>query len=199
MCKLKSAIILKDSIFMPDYDSHTDMLQELGIEDNRKNSEKLFVRAELYPKDDDVFSSIDTWIFKVDQDILPNWFVQGYEETRMRDAVKEWAKNHIHIGVDVLKIDSGSNHYIKDCKDVIVCGNGTVNKVCGNGTVKYVYENGTVISSPYTKWNNANSLIICDNATFKDNCTKTIYQAGDWKLVSVENGKTVGEVKDDEN
>ena len=33
MCKLKSAIILKDRIFMPDYDSHSKMLEELGITD----------------------------------------------------------------------------------------------------------------------------------------------------------------------
>ena len=31
MCKLKSAIILKDRIFIPEYDSHSDMLKELGI------------------------------------------------------------------------------------------------------------------------------------------------------------------------
>ena len=31
MCKLKSAIILKDRIFIPDYDSHSQMLEELGI------------------------------------------------------------------------------------------------------------------------------------------------------------------------
>ena len=49
MCKLKSAIILKDSVFIPDYDSHSKMLKELQIEDTRSNAERLFVRAELYP------------------------------------------------------------------------------------------------------------------------------------------------------
>ena len=34
MCKLKSAIILKDRIFVPEYDSHSEMLEELGINDD---------------------------------------------------------------------------------------------------------------------------------------------------------------------
>ena len=42
MCKMKSAIILKDRVFIPDYDSHTKMLEELGIEDTKQNAEKLF-------------------------------------------------------------------------------------------------------------------------------------------------------------
>ena len=50
MCKLKSAIILKDRVFVPDYDSHDKMLKELGIKDTRENAERLFVRAELSPK-----------------------------------------------------------------------------------------------------------------------------------------------------
>ena len=35
MCKLKSAIILKDRVFIPDYDSHDEMLKELGIKDTK--------------------------------------------------------------------------------------------------------------------------------------------------------------------
>ena len=43
MCKLKSAIILKERIFMPDYDSHSDMLEELGINDDYLGANKKFV------------------------------------------------------------------------------------------------------------------------------------------------------------
>ena len=123
---MKSVIIEKDSIFCPDYNSHTKMLEELGIEDSRENAEKLFVRAELYPKNGDVFTPINEWIYHVDQDILPEWYVEKYEEERVRKAVKKWAKKHIHVGNDNLKISSGENHYIKDCKDVVICDNATV-------------------------------------------------------------------------
>ena len=131
MCKMKSAIILKDSVFIPNYDSHSKMLEELQIEDTKNNAERLFVRAELYPENGDVFSPIDQWKFNVDQDIVPDWYVAGYDEERMRNAVKEWAKNRIHIGENNITINCGSNHYIKDCKNVTVCGSASISKVYG--------------------------------------------------------------------
>ncbi len=281
MCMFKSAILLKDDVFIPDYDSHSDMLDELKIEDTKKNAETLFVRAELIPKNSDVFSPIDEWQYKVDQDIVPDWYVAEYEEKRMRDAVKKWAVTHIHIGVNNLVVDAGENHYIKDCKNVTIYGNATVKDVYGNATVKSVYGNATVnyvsgnatvksvygnatvhyvygnatvksvygnatvnyvsdnatvksvygnatvhyvygnatvksvygnatvnyvsdnatvnyvygnatvksvygnaiiASSPFTDWSNKTKVIISQNATFKDNFSKTIWQSGDFKI-----------------
>ena len=216
MCKLKSAIILKDRIFMPDYDSHSKMLEELGITDDYFNASKVFVRAELSPKNKDVFSDIDGWKFSVDQDITPEWFDEKDCTERMRKAAKEWAKTHIFIGQNDLKISHGENIFIKDCEDVEICdnatvesiydnatvkniyGNATVKYICGNATVESIYDNSTVkniygnatvISSQYTKWNNSTSMVIDDNATFKDCYSKTIYQAGGWKFVKVTRGK----------
>lgn len=194
MCKLKSAIILKDRIFMPDYDSHSEMLEELKITDDYIHASKVFVRAELSPADGDVFSNIDSWEFSVDQDITPEWFDEKDCAERMRKAVKEWAKTHIFIGQNGLKISHGENIFIKDCKNVDICGNATVENIygdatveyiCDNATVEHIYDNATVISSPYTKWINSASLIISDNATFKDCYSRTIYQAGGWKFVEV--------------
>ena len=243
MCKLKSAIILKDRIFMPDYDSHSKMLEELGITDDYINASKVFVRAELAPENGDVFSNIDDWKLEVDQDITPEWFDEKDCTERMRKAVKEWAKTHIFIGQNDLKISHGENIFIKDCEDVeicdnatvkyiygnatvkyiygkatvknicdnatveSICGNATVNniygkatvkyiygeatvkRICDNATVKNIYDNATVISSQYIKWNNSTSMVIDDNATFKDCYSKTIYQAGGWEFVKVTRGK----------
>ena len=279
MCKLKSAIILKDRIFMPDYDSHSKMLEELKITDDYIHASKVFVRAELSPADGDVFSDIDSWEFSVDQDITPEWFDEKDCIERMREAVKEWAKTHIFIGKGGLKISHGENIYVKNCKDVEVYGNATVKYIRGNATVEYIYGNATVeniygnatvkniygnatveyiygnatveniygnatvenirgnatvenirdnatveniygnatvkniygnatveyicdsatvkniygnatvISSLYSEWNNSASLIIAGNATFKDCYSRTIYQAGGWKLVEVKKGK----------
>ena len=181
MCRFKSGIILKDRVFIPEYDSHQKMLDELGIEDNRQNAEKLFIRAELVSRDGNVLSDINNWVFIVDQDILPDWYVKDYDKQRMVEAVKEWAKNHIHIGVDNLEITSGEGHYIKDCKDVVIygnaiveriCGSATVKRICDNATVKYIYDNATVenISDNATVENirgRATVKYICDNATVK--------------------------------
>ena len=243
MCKLKSAIILKDRIFMPDYDSHSKMLEELGITDDYFNASKVFVRAELAPENGDVFSDIDGWKLKVDQDITPEWFDEKDCAERMRKAVKEWAKTHIFVGQNDLKISHGENIFIKDCKNVdiydkatvkdiygdatveSICENATVETICENATVQNIYGNATVqniygkatvqniygkatvknicgkatvknicdnamvLSSPYTKWNNSTSMVIDDNATFKDCYSKTIYQAGGWEFVKVTRGK----------
>ena len=155
MCKLKSAIILKDRIFMPDYDSHSKMLDELGITDDYFNASKVFVRAELTPENGDAFSDIDGWKFSVDQDITPEWFDEKDCAERMRNTVKEWAKTHIFIGQNDLKISHGENIFIKDCKNVDICGNATVKSICGNTTVEYICDNVTVES-------------ICDNVTVEN-------------------------------
>ena len=211
MCQLKSGIILKNRVFVPEYDSHTEMLEELGIKDDYLNASKTFIRVELSPTDGDVFSDIDTWKLSVDQDIMPEWYDEDIYKPQVVEAVKEWAKDHIHIGVDGLKIVTGRNHYIKDCKDVQICnnatvkyicgsatvenicGSATVENICGNATVKYICGSATVktvkgtaviIGSGYC-WNKKDTLVLTENATFKDCQSKTIYQSGNWKLVSV--------------
>ena len=184
MCQLKSGIILKNRVFVPEYDSHTKMLEELGIKDDYLNASKTFVRAELSPANGDVFSDIDTWILTVDQDITPEWYDENIYKPQVVEAVKEWAKTHIHIGVDGLKIATGRNRYIKDCKDVQICNNATVKHICGSATVKTVKGTAVIIGSEYG-WNKKDTLILTENATFKDCQSKTIYQSGNWKLVSV--------------
>ncbi len=164
MCRFKSAIILKDRVFIPDYNSHSDMLEELGIEDTRQNAEKLFIRTELTPKNGDVFSNIDNWEFVVDQDILPDWYVKDYDKQRMINAVKEWAKEHIHIGVDNLIITTGLEHYIKDCKNVRICGSATVKNICGSATVEYICGSATVKNI----YGSATVEYIYDSATVKN-------------------------------
>ena len=199
MCQLKSGIILKNRVFVPEYDSHTEMLEELGIKDDYLGASKTFVRVELSPTDGDVFSDIDTWELRVDQDIIPEWYDENTYKPQVVEAVKEWAKDHIHIGVDNLKIAAGRNHYIKDCKDVEIYGDATVENIYGNATVENICGSATVenakgmsviIGSKYG-WNKKDTLILAENATFKDCQTKTIYQSGDWKLVNIESGNKI--------
>ena len=208
MCKLKSAIILKDRVFIPDYDSHSEMLAELGIDDTRANAETLFVRAELSPRNGDAFAPIDEWVFHIDQDIRPEWFVENYEKERMIAAVKEWAETHIHVGDDGLKIDAGCNHYVKDCKNVEISGSASVERISGSASVEYIggsasvkyiggsasverigdsasveYIGGSaVVSGSIYGWKNKDEFALSDNATFRDFESKIIYQAGEWEF-----------------
>ena len=185
MCKLKSSLILKDQIFIPDYDSHSQMLDELGIKDTEKNAETKFIRAELYPKDGDIFSSVEKWAYKVDQDILPGWYVASYDEQRVREAVKEWADKHIHIGKKNFSVNGGT-HYFKNCENVTLCGDSTAT-LYGNSTAT-LHGDSTAIAPAYSSVPKEN-IILSDNSTFKDCRTKTIYQSGDWKLEIVEGKK----------
>ncbi|MBQ8357132.1 MAG: hypothetical protein IJX39_04920, partial [Clostridia bacterium] len=175
MCKLKSAIILKDRIFMPDYDSHSRMLDELGIKDDYLGASKKFVRAELSPKDGDAFTDIDGWELTVDQDITPEWFTEDEYKPKMVEAVKEWAKSHIHICVEGLKIEVGENHYIKDCKDVEIHGSATVKNICGSATVKNICGSATVeyiCGSATVKYIHGSATVknICGSATVEYIC-----------------------------
>jgi hypothetical protein len=158
---------------------------------------KKFVRVELSPGNGDVFSNIDEWRLTVDQDIRPDWFSKSEYLPKVIDAVKEWAKTHIHIGIDGLQIHSGENHYIKDCKNVLV-ENSTVT-ARGNSTVTArenstvtAWGNSTVTNDTFLAWYKQDTLILADNATFKDNIGKVIYQSGEYKLILVESGKTIG-------
>ena len=207
MCRLKSAIILRDRVYVPDHDSHTKMLEELNIEDTRMNAETKFIRAELVPTDDNVFSPVDNWDFHVDQDILPDWYVEECDRSRMIAVVKKWAASRIFINASGLKLSIGANYYLKGCTDVVLLGdvgisrlenstvrqmreNSTVRQMRGSSTVGEMWENSTVIiPDDYLARNvRRSSIVLCDNSTIKDCRTKTIYQSGDWKLVSVDNG-----------
>ncbi len=144
MCKLKSVIVLKEQIFCPDYDSHTDMLAELGIEDTTANAERLFVRVELYPENGDPFTPLAEWVYKKDQDITPEWYVKDYEEKRVREAVENWAKNRIYIGVDGLKLSEGAGYYLKDCINITMYGSSQVNEMYGSSQVNRMYGSSQV-------------------------------------------------------
>ena len=131
MCQFKSALVLKDRIFMPDYDSHDKMLQELGIEDNFTNASKVFVRVELSPADGDIFSDVDGWELKVDQDILPDWWNKAERLPKLKKLVKTWMQKHKIYG----EYEAADGVWL-------ATGSATV-KAYGSATVK-AYDSATV-------------------------------------------------------
>ena len=147
MCKLKSGLLFKNGVFVPDYDSHDKMLREKCIEDTAENRiAGKFVRFELSPENDDPFVPIDMWVFKIDQDELPEWIKSDPEkyEAMARAAVKEWAEKHIFIGIDKLNLTDGSEYYLKDCTNVTLSGSSTVRNMWGSSTVQDMWDSSTV-------------------------------------------------------
>lgn len=101
MCQFKSGIITKSKIYLaPIYnDSHSKLLDSIGIEDNRSNAMRKFVRAELVPPANNKTASVDKWRFRVDQDIVPDWFEEDPQryESEMREMVSDWMKEHFTV------------------------------------------------------------------------------------------------------
>lgn len=101
MCQFKSGIILKNKVVVaPVYnDSHSTLLNQLGIKDNYKNAVRTFVRAELVPPNDDRTVDVKEWEYIVDQDVVPDWYSKdpGKYEDEFRAAVEEYVKEHIVI------------------------------------------------------------------------------------------------------
>ena len=184
MSRLKSGIILKDQVFVPDYDSYTDMLKELNIENDE------FVCAELSPVDGDIFSDISTWQFNINQDILPDWFVYEHDKKRMIEVVKAWLKDHVFKNVDkLLELEGNDKYYLKNCKNVeaydnckiIARGNCTINVHDNciinayNSSVVNAFNNSTVYAYNHSIVNAHDDCIVnayndCTVYTY-DECT----------------------------
>ena len=101
MCKFKSGIILKNKIELAPQgnESHSDLLDLLGIDDTRFNASKVFVRAELTPPDGDIAVPIEKWNYNVDQDITPDWYDEDPTryENEFRVAVDTWIKENLNF------------------------------------------------------------------------------------------------------
>lgn len=137
MCNFKSGIILKNRVVLAPEgnESHSDLLESLRIEDNHMNATKTFVRAELIPQNDDKMSEVKEWRYKVDQDIVPDWYEKDPDryEQEFRNAIekymKEWKKQFKFI----------CGHYWTSVQD---------------GDYTYYFMNGILKRSEFGKTNN---------------------------------------------
>lgn len=137
MCQFKSGIILKNKVVLTPKgnESHSDLLESLGIADTHMNATKTFVRAELIPKNNDRMSDVKDWRYKVDQDIVPDWYEKDPERyvQEFRNAVEkymeEWKKNFKFI----------CGHYWTSVTD---------------GNLTYYFLNGILKKSEFGKTNN---------------------------------------------
>lgn len=115
MCQFKSGIILKNKVVLaPMYnDSHSKLLESIGIDDTRENAMRKFVRAELVPPNNDKTADVSKWKYRVDQDIVPDWYEEDSKryEDEMREAVADWMKKHFKTicGKSCVKIKEDKN------------------------------------------------------------------------------------------
>ncbi len=160
MCQLKSCLVLKDRVYCPDYDSHQDMLDKLGIKDDYLNASKTFVRVELLPPDGmrSLMEPLDRWTLRVDQDVTPEWWDEKADRLRVEEAVEAWRKEHVFVFTE-------GEHVVKAGK-VYACGSATV-KAWGSATVE-ACDRATVKA-----WGSA-TVEAYDSATVKASGSATV-------------------------
>ena len=121
MCRFKSGIILKNKVVVApgENDSHSDLLESLGIKDDYFGAMNAFVRAELVPLNDewwiDPAEEPDKWRFVVDQDMRPEWFDESEHEKIFREAVCGWWKEHVLVDQKLEELSSGY-YRLKRCE-----------------------------------------------------------------------------------
>lgn len=144
MCRLKSCLVLKNRVFCPAYDSHQDMLKELGIEDNETNARKTFVRVELTPPeatsnyfDDKYFTSLQAplseWKLVVDQDILPDWWEPAIYRRAIEQEIQKWLNKYVLINQEEKTIVGNSykdRYYLYNCKYIFLIDTNSIMKNC---------------------------------------------------------------------
>ena len=144
MCRMKSCLVLKNRVFCPTHDSHQNMLEELGIEDNEVNAGKTFVRVELIPPeaasdyfDDKYFTSLQAplseWKLVVDQDIVPDWWEPAIYRPAIEKEVQKWLDKYVLINQEEKTI-VGNGHkdryYLYNCKSISLIDTNSVMKNC---------------------------------------------------------------------
>ncbi len=126
MCQFKSGIILKSKVVIApsENDSHSDLLETLGIRDDYLNATKTFVRAELIPEGGEWWVSPEEhpeeWKFAVDQDITPDWFDPEEYEKAFREGVCAWWKDHVLVDKKIDELNSGF-YRLKRCEVKKLC------------------------------------------------------------------------------
>ena len=142
MCQLKSCLVLKDRVYCPDYDSHQDMLDKLGIKDDYLGASKTFVRVELTPPDGvrSLMEPLDKWTLKVDQDVTPEWWDERADRQRVEEAVEAWRREHVFaegehsVQTGIVYALGGATVTACDSARVTACGSARV-EACDSARV----------------------------------------------------------------
>ena len=194
MCQLKSCVVLKDRVYCPDYDSHQDMLDKLGIKDDYLGASKTFVRVELTPPDGmrSLMEPLDRWTLNVDQDITPEWWYAEADRQRVEEAVEAWRREHVFAegehsisagivyalgNAKVEACDSAKVTAFESAK-VIACDSATVTAF-DSATVE-AFDSATVTafdSATVTAYNSATATAF-DSATVYAFGSATVYAFG---------------------
>ena len=135
MCRPASFIATKGKIWWSKKtDSHEEIINEFKLHQDGALGPNI-VRLEIVPPNEHDFDKpLNEWVYKVDQDLIPEWYDAVKYEKSARKALKDWAKAKLILPGD--KIAEFKEGW------AILCG-GTISAVWG-GTISAV-RGGTII------------------------------------------------------
>ena len=138
MCNPASFIVTKGfKVFWSKrHDGHTDICKEFELSENDEARIKS-VQVEITPPNGEFETPLKDWVYKTDQDLLPDWWDAKDAEKHCRAALEDWAKCRL--------VRAGERRDVNDGEKVTaVCGSGQVGTVCGSGQVGTVCGSGQV-------------------------------------------------------
>jgi hypothetical protein len=115
MCRPASFILTKDNVYWSlKTDSHEDIMDEYKLRDGL-GGRVLIARVEIVPSHGmDVFSDIETWDYRLDQDRYPAWYRRARDEQRARNALREWHARRVLVGINDFHVVKDTRVWAKD-------------------------------------------------------------------------------------
>ena len=159
MCQPASFIVTKDNVFWKHgSNSHEQIMKENNLTDSKDQRPPDFVRVEITPPNNDFVLLFEKWVYKVDQDMLPDWYVKDFDEERIRKELPKWYDSHI-------------KGQITDINNITQTAGYRSTQTAGVGTVQICrwYDNG---------WQVATRIITEETANKPYKCIK-----GVWTLI----------------
>jgi hypothetical protein len=86
MCEFASAVLTKESVFLGKTDSHSEIIDQHGLHESGIRGVNI-LKVELVPKN--LSDPISEWVFRIDQDLLPEWADKARDEKRTREAIEK--------------------------------------------------------------------------------------------------------------
>jgi hypothetical protein len=157
MCKPASYIVFKDKLFTGTMsESHEDIIKEHKLNMDGVGGPN-GVRCEISPENNDYTKLLQDWIFRVDQDQVPEWFDKDEVETRVRADLGRWYLEKIITG----------------CRDEV--RGAHINRVHGSAIINFVRDSARidcVQDSARIDWVQDSASINCVRDSARINCVQ---------------------------
>ena len=183
MCHPASFVLTKDSIFYSEHsDSHEDIIKEFGLNPDGVRGPNV-VRVEISPENNKFDLPLRKWVFKVDQDILPDWWIQQKGERRTRIALKSWAEKKLVLPKDDGKTIQKGNVIIYNSSACLY--NNSSAKLYGDSSADLFNNSSAELCNNSSAYLYNNSFaVLCDNSSAElyNNSSAKLYGNSSAKL-----------------